>query len=163
MKKVCLSVIALAIVLTLIASASAAAALSGKAFTYAKGALTALADGDFDAVVTHLPFSGVSPSAGEWKSFAENAFGGLIGSAPQTTYAVAYWTGSVWKVAVPVSTPDDPAVETFVLTSEDGESFIGYARAPWSSVVSEYQSASHVAWNDEYSGSTSAVIEFDHD
>ena len=163
MKKICMSLMVLAIVCTLIASATAAAALSGKAFAYAKGALVALADGDFDKVVTHLPFSGVSPSAGEWKSFAENAFSRLIGSNPQTTYAVAYWTGNVWKIAVPVSTPDNPAVETFVLTSEDGERFMGYGCTTWSSVVSEYQNASHVTWNDEYSGSTSAIIESDHD
>ena len=163
MKKICMSMIVLAVVLALTASATAAPKLSGKAFTYAKGALVALADGDFDKVVTHLPFSGVSPSASEWKNFAKNAFDHLVGSSPQTTYAVAYWTGSVWKIAVPVSTPNNPAVETFVLTSEDGERFMGYGCTTWSSVVSEYQNASHVTWNDEYSGSTSAIIESDHD
>ena len=151
----------------LIAAAAPALAdvpsLNSKMFTYAKAALSCLASGDYDRVVTGLPFSGLSPSADEWRSFAEGAFSGLSGSTPQTKYAVAYWTGRVWRVAVPVSEPSTGSTETLVLTSEDGSSFTGYACASWDSVSGEYQSADYVAWEDEYSNSTSAIVENDQE
>ena len=136
-------------------------ALSGYMIDYAKAAITCLAIGDYDRVVTGLPFSGLSPSADEWRSFAQGAFSGLSGSSPQTKDAVAYWTGRLWRVAVPVSEPNSDSVETLVLSSEDGSTFTGYACASWGSVRGEYQSADYVSWNEEYSASTSAVVEFD--
>ena len=136
-------------------------ALDPQMFTYAKAALSCLATGDYDRVVTGLPFSGLSPSADEWRSFAQGAFTDLAGSTPQSKYAVAYWTGRIWRVAVPVSEPNALSVETLVLTSEDGSSFTGYACLTWESVSTEYQSADYVSWKDEYSASTSAIVEYD--
>ena len=57
----------------------------------------ALASGEYERLVTLLPFSGVAPSASEWQSFAGN-FSTLSGGV-QTRYAVAYWTGSDWCLA----------------------------------------------------------------
>ena len=149
----------------LIAAAAPALAdvpkLSSKMFAYAKAALSCLAAGDYERVVTGLPFSGMSPSAEEWRSFAQGAFTGLSGSSPQTKYAVAYWTGHAWRVCVPVSEPSSGSVETLVLSSEDGDSFTGYACASWDSVCAGYQSADYVSWEDEYSASTSAIVEND--
>ena len=149
----------------LIAAAAPALAdvpsLNSKMFDYAKAALKCLASGDYDRVVTGLPFSGLSPSADEWRSFAQGSFLTLSGAIPQTQYAVAYWTGWVWRVAVPVSEPNSGSVETLVLTSEDGSSFTGYGCLSWDSVCAEYQSSDYVLWNDEYSASTSAIVEND--
>ena len=136
-------------------------ALSENLFKYAKNALKCLASGDYQKVVTSLPFSDVSPSAKEWSSFAEGSFSGLTGSKPQTDYAVAYWTGKTWKVAVPLNAPVSAEIETFVLVSEDGSSFSGYGCSSWGSVQKEYQKSDYVSWNKEYNNSTSVVIEFD--
>lgn len=137
--------------------------LSSNMITYAKAALKCLAAGDYERVVTGLPFSGMSPSAEEWRSFAQGAFTGLAGSSPQTKYAVAFWTGRAWRVCVPVSEPNSGGVDTLVLSSEDGSSFTGYACASWDSVCGAYQSADYVIWEDEYSALTSAIVENDED
>ena len=155
----CILIVALACM-----SASALAevpSLSESMFKYAKGALSSLASGAYDKVVTSLPFSDVSPSADEWRSFAKGSFSSLSGSSPQTKYAVAYWTGRAWKIAVPVSEPSSGSVETLVLLSEDGSTFSGYGCSSWSSVCSEYQSSNYIVWNDEYNSSISAVVETD--
>lgn len=142
-------------------SALAVPSLSEGLFKYAKGALKCLAGGDYEKVVTSLPFSDVSPSAREWSGFAEGSFSSLAGTSPQTKYAVAYWAGSVWKVAVPIDEPSSAGVETLVLISEDGSTFCGYGCSSWGSVKKEYSKSDYVVWNDEYSGSTSVVVEFD--
>ena len=136
-------------------------ALNSKMTGYAKAALSCLAAGDYDRVVTGLPFSGVSPSADEWRSFAQGAFTDLSGTTPQTKYAVAFWYGRAWRVCVPVSEPSSGSVEALVLTSEDGSTFTGYACANWDSVRNAYQSADYVTWDEEYTASTSAVVEND--
>lgn len=138
-------------------------ALSEGLFKYAKSALTCLASGEYDKVVTTLPFSDISPSADEWRSLAEGSFSSLAGSAPQTKYAVAYWTGRIWNIAVPVAEPSSGGVETLVLTSEDGRTFTGYACSNWSRVESEYESSAYVSWNKEYNASTSVVVELDQE
>ena len=137
--------------------------LSGSLFQYAKSALTNLASGDYQKVVTSLPFSDVSPSADEWRNLAEGSFSSLSGSSPQTRYAVAYWIGNVWKVAVPVSEPSSGGVETLVLVSEDGKTFTGYGCSSWKKVTGEFQSSDYVSWNEEYNASTSVVVENDLD
>ena len=136
-------------------------ALNSNMIAYAKGALSCLAAGDYDRVVTGLPFSGMSPSADEWRSFARGAFTDLSGTTPQTQYAVAFWYGRAWRVCVPVSEPSSDSVEALVLTSEDGSTFTGYACVTWDSVRSAYQSADYVSWDKEYSTSTSAIVEND--
>lgn len=135
--------------------------LSEKTFKYAKSAIKSLAAGDYNAVVTSLPFSDISPSADEWRNFAEGSFSSLSGSNPQTKYAVAYWTGHAWKIAVPVSEPSGSGVETLVLISEDGRSFTGYGCSSWGSIEDELRSTNYVIWNDEYHGSTSVIVEPD--
>ena len=135
--------------------------LGPKMISYAKAALKCLAAGDYERVVTGLPFSGLSPSAEEWRSFAQGAFTGLSGSSPQTKYAVAFWTGRAWRVCVPVSEPNSGGVDTLVLSSEDGSTFTGYGCTSWDAVRAAYQSADYVAWDAEYSASTSAIVEND--
>lgn len=161
MKKLLCCALIAALTLTVAAPALAVPSLGSDMFKYAKAALVCLASGDYDKVVTGLPFSGLSPSADEWRSFAQGSFSGLTGSSPQTKYAVAYWTGNVWRVAVPVSEPSSGGVETLVLSSDDGSSFTGYGCASWGSVQSEYQSADYVSWSEEYSGANSATVEND--
>lgn len=155
--------VAIALVIALVALAAVAYAdmpkLSDNMIKYAKNALTALESGAYDKLVTSLPFSGISPSANEWEKFAKGSFTQL--SSVQTTYAVAYWTGNAWKIAVPLAEPSSDSVEVFVLSSEDGSSFSGYACTKWSSTYKECSGARYVVWDKEYSASTSAVIEAD--
>ena len=99
--------------------------------------------------MTLLPFSGDAPSASEWQNFAEGNFSTLGGDV-QTDYSVAYWTGSCWKLAVPVTVPDSGSVEALVLTSDDGSSFSGYRYSTWSDVQSGYEASSYVSWSREY-------------
>lgn len=162
MKKIiCCTLVA--ILLLTAAALAEVPSLSENMFNYAKGTLSCLASGAYDKIVTSVPFSGVSPSADEWAGFAQGGFTDLAGSTPQTKYAVAYWTGSSWKIAVPVSEPSSGSVETLVLISEDGQSVTGYGCSSWSQVSSEYESSSYVSWNAEYNASTSAVVEMDQE
>lgn len=150
--------------LLLICTGSALAqtpSLSSKLFKYAKRALEDLADGDYQAVVSTLPFSDVSPSADEWRRLAEGSFSTLSGASPQTRYAVAYRVGDFWKIAVPVSEPDSGSVETLVLVSEDGETFTGYGCSSWKKVSAELEASDYVTWNEEYTPMTSVVVEND--
>lgn len=157
-----ISCILIAAVLFCAAAQAEVPSLSDKLFKYAKSALACLASGEYDKVVTSLPFSDISPSADEWRSFARGSFSSLSGS-PQSKYAVAYWTGGAWKIAVPVAEPASGSVETLVLVSEDGRSFSGYGCTSWSKVKGEYQNSNYVSWNDEYNASTSVIIESDVD
>lgn len=153
MKRVlCIALALLAIGLTALADVPN---LSDSLFSSAKTAVAYLASGEFERLVTLLPFSSVAPSASEWESFAAN-FSDL--SNVQSDYAVAYWTGSYWVVAVPIQEPDSGNVEALVLGSEDGTSFIGYRYATWSQVESGYTSSERVLWNLEYVGSTPTVV-----
>lgn len=160
MKKLSCIILAILLFCVNIAALAEVPSLSEKMFYYAKGALSCLASGDYEKVVTTLPFSGVSPSAKEWSSLATGSFSTLSGSQPQSEYAVAYWNGNVWKIAVPVSEPSSSGVETLVLLSEDGKSFTGYGCASWGNVTKEYQSSEYVSWNSEYNASTSAIVEY---
>lgn len=157
-----LSLILIAAVLLCAAAQAEVPSLSEKLFKYTKTALSCLASGEYDKVVTNLPFSDISPSADEWRSFARGSFSSLS-AQPQSKYAVAYWTGRAWKIAVPVAEPASGNVETLVLISEDGSSFTGYGCTSWNKVKSEYQNSNYVFWNDEYNSSTSVVIESDVD
>ena len=159
MKKI-LILLLTAVMLLTVASAQVSAP-SERLFAYAKGALHLLAMGDYDQLVTALPFSDMSPGADEWQSFATGSFTTLADAVPQRQYAVAYWMGDCWKIAVPVAEPANDFVETLILISEDGRSFSGYGCALWSQIRAEYQAAEFVHWNEEYFGGTSAIIEFD--
>lgn len=156
------SLILIAAVLFCTAAQAEVPSLSEKLFKYAKTALACLASGEYDKVVTNLPFSDISPSADEWRSFAQGSFSALS-SKPQSKYAVAYWTGRAWKIAVPVAEPASENIETLVLVSEDGSSFSGYGCTDWGKIKGEYQNSSYVFWNDEYNASTSVIIEIDED
>ena len=143
---------ALCVVILLAANLSALAEVpqfSNSLFASGKDALVYLASGEYERLVTLLPFSGDAPSASEWQNFAEGNFSTLGGDV-QTDYSVAYWTGSCWKLAVPVTVPDSGSVEALVLTSDDGSSFSGYRYSTWSDVQSGYEASSYVSWSREY-------------
>lgn len=160
MKKILSFILIAAFLFCAVTAQAEVPSLSEKLFKYTKSALGALASGEYDKLVSSLPFSGLSPSADEWRNFAQGSFSSLSGK-PQSKYAVAYWTGHAWKIAVPVAEPSSDHVETFVLISEDGSSFSGYGCTGWGRVKSEYQNSSYVCWNEEYNASTSVVIESD--
>lgn len=154
MKKIfCLLLITILIVPA--ALADSAPKLDSNLFAYTKNALICLASGEYEKLVSSLPFSDVSPSASEWQSFAGN-FNELID--PQSEYSVAYWNGLCWNIAVPVKEPSDDSVEVFILTSFDGMSFSGYRYDVWASVNSEYARSEHISWNKEYSESAPMVF-----
>ncbi len=129
--------------------------LSSSLFSSAKQAVGYLASGEYERLVTLLPFSDVAPSADEWKSFAGNYsdFSNI-----QSDYAVAFYSGGIWVVAVPLQVPESGSVEVLALSSEDGSTFNGYRYATWSQVEKAYSQSSHVQWNDEYVGGTPTVV-----
>ncbi len=129
--------------------------LSGKLFSSAKQAVVYLASGEYERIVTLLPFSDVAPSASEWERFADN-YSNL--SDIQTEYAVAFWNGSLWVVAVPLQVPDNGSVEVLALSSEDGKSFSGYRYATWSKIEKAYSSSDRVQWDSEYVGDSVTVV-----
>ena len=73
MKKL-ISILLIMLILLSTAAYAKVPTLSEGLFKYAKNALKALAAGDYQKVVTSLPFSDVSPSVKEWSSFAEGSF-----------------------------------------------------------------------------------------
>lgn len=154
MKKI-LCLLLIACLLVPAAMADSAPKLDDKLFTYARGALVCLASGEYERLVSNLPFSDVSPSATEWQSFAGN-YRDL--TEPQSEYAVAYWTGSCWNIAVPVHEPASGDVEVLVLTSHDGVSFSGYGYDIWQAIETDYTASEHVSWNKEYAGNTPMVF-----
>ena len=145
--------VTIALVLMLLCVAITAQAevpqISDDLFSCAKKAVVYLSSGEYERLVTLLPFSGDAPSASEWQNFAEGNFSTLGGDV-QTDYSVAYWTGSCWKLAVPVTVPDSGSVEALVLTSDDGSFFSGYRYSTWSDVQSGYEASSYVSWSREY-------------
>lgn len=158
MKKILCFMLAAILLLGIGCAQAEVPSLSENLFKYAKGTLVCLSSGAYDKIVTSVPFSDVSPSADEWAAFARGSFDG---TNPQTKYAVAYWTGNFWKVAVPVSEPSSGDVDALVLVSADGSTITGYSCNNWKTISQEYQNSEYVRWNEEYDSSTSVIIEFD--
>lgn len=150
MKKKMSLLLALLLLFSTAAFAAEVPQISENLFVAAKQALTYLSSGEYERLVTLLPFSDVSPSAAEWRGFAEGNFTSFTGEMTQTDYAVAYWSGAAWKLAVPVSEPSEDSVETLVLTSTDGVSFSGYGFTTWAEAKGEFLFAPYVIWNKEY-------------
>ena len=103
--------------------------ISDDLFSAAKEALSLLSYGEYARVSEALPFSGGAPSAEEWQKFAES-FSTLSSGTVQREVSVAYWQGSCWYLAVPVSEPNRDCVEALMLRSDDGAAFSGYKYAP---------------------------------
>lgn len=131
--------------------------LSDSLFTSAKKAVKYLSANEFDLLETKLPFGSASPSADQWESFS-GQFSHL--DHVQTDYAVAFWAGSSWVIAVPVQIPDSGSVEVLAFSSKDGAVFDDYRRAKWSQVEKAVNDSGRVIWNKEYVGD-SATIEAD--
>lgn len=129
--------------------------LSDDLFAGAKQAVVYLASGEYERVVTVLPFSDVAPSAQEWESFSAN-YSNL--EDIQSDYAVGFWTGTMWVIAVPMQVPETGDVEVLALSSEDGVSFNGYRYATWAQIESAYARSDRVLWNVEYVGGTPTLI-----
>lgn len=113
-------------------------------FLSASEALYDLSVGDYDGVVTCLPFSDLPPDIDEWRSFSRESLRTLKDSRVQTDFQVAYWYASHWRVAVPLHSPAEDDTEVFVLISEDGEVFSGYACARWGDIQKDIGFSDHV-------------------
>ena len=137
------------------ALAGGAPQLSGSLFSAAKQAVGYLASGEYERLVNLIPCSGVAPGASEWERFARS-YRNLSGA--QHEYAVAYWKGGSWRIAVPIQEPSSDDVEVLMLLSEDGETCSGYKYATWGQVEGEYASSDHVTWNREYVGADAHVV-----
>lgn len=134
------------LMLVAISHALAAPQLSDSLFSAAKQAAQCLVTGDYDAL-TRMPFSGAAPDAGEWAAFAASF---STRDYAQQEYAVGYWSGDSWNIAVPLRAPERADVEVLLLTSEDGFSFSGYRYSNWGQVEQAYAGSDHVVWNGEY-------------
>ena len=153
MKKTLCAILALLMIGT--AALAGAPKLSAGLFDCAKQALVALASGDYDDLSDRLPFSGVAPDAAQWQRLAEG-YADL--SSVQTDYAVGFWTGNIWVIAVPVQPPADASVEVLAFSSEDGATFNACRYATWDQVESAYSNSSRVIWNQEYVGGSATVM-----
>lgn len=151
-KLLCIVMVCLLVGTTALAGAPK---LSDGLFGSAKKAVGYLASGEYERLVTLLPFSDVAPSASEWERFADNYSN--LGHI-QSDYAVAFWNGSIWVVAVPLQVPDSGSVEVLALSSEDGDSFNGYRYATWSQIEKACSDSDRVVWNREYVGESAMVV-----
>ena len=134
-RKLC---VALALALCM-GSALAAPELSGKLMKAAKSAAGYLAAGEYERLVTLLPFSDIAPGASEWERFARNYD---LDGAPKHPKAVAYVKGGAWVIAVGMQDGYDP--EALMLISEDGSTLTGYRYAEWSQVEQECEASGEV-------------------
>ncbi len=156
-KRVVLLLAALALSLSLCACAAAETGVPSvdeKMFTDAKQTLVYFDAGDYDSAAALLSFA----DAEELRKFAEGNFTS-IGSGVQSTVSVAYWTGGVWELAVPVAEPSDEAIEALILVTADGTSFSGYSYATWGDVEAEYGACDYVVWNEEYVPNAPHIVE----
>ena len=153
-------IVSLALLAALLLSAALAEgvpSISGELFSAAKEALSLLSYGEYARVSEALPFSGGAPSAEEWRQFA-GSFSTLDSGTVQRDVSVAYWQGSCWYLAVPVTEPKRDSVEALVLRSDDGASFSGYKYATLGDVKAGYQASDYVTWNEEYVAGTPVII-----
>ena len=145
----------LALLLTGAVALAGAPKLSPSLFDSAKQALVCLADGDYEALADDLPFADSSPDISEWKRLADE-YADL--NTVQSDYAVAFWTGKIWVVAVPVRAPSDGSVEALAFSSKDGARFDACRYATWSQVEKACGESSRVVWDQEYVGGSAMVV-----
>lgn len=157
MKKLVSVLLLLAVFCSVCAYADGAPSISSDLFSDAKEALSLLSYGEFESVSDLLSFSGSAPSASEWEKFADN-FSTLNSGTVQREVSVAFYSGSSWFIAVPVSEPKSNSVECLVLSSSDGDTFSGYKYTTWGSVQKGYESSENVKWNKEYVAGTPVII-----
>ena len=157
MKRILSVALLMALLLSACAFAEGVPSISDELFSAAKEALSLLSYGEYARVSEVLPFSGGAPSAEEWQMFADS-FSTLDSGTVQREVSVAYWQGSCWYLAVPVTEPNRDGVEALVLRSDDGAAFSGYKYATWGDVKSGYQASDYVVWNEEYVAGTPVII-----
>ena len=157
MKRILSVALLMAQLLSACAFAEGVPSISDELFSAAKEALSLLSYGEYARVSEVLPFSGGAPSAEEWQQFA-GSFSTLDSGTVQREVSVAYWQGSCWYLAVPVTEPNRDGVEALVLRSDDGAAFSGYKYATWGDVKSGYQASDYVVWNEEYVAGTPVII-----
>jgi hypothetical protein len=153
MKKTLCAILALVLVGT--AALAGAPKLAPGLFDSAKLALAGLAAGEYEALSQRLPFSADAPDAAWWQRLAEG-YADL--SEVQDEYAVAFWTGKIWVLAVPVQPPSNGAVEVLAFSSEDGASFNACRYATWDQVEDACADSSRVIWGKEYVGGSATVV-----
>lgn len=156
-KRVALLLAALVLSLSLCACAAAedgVPSINEKLFKDAKQTLVYFDAGDYDSAAALVGFA----DAEELRKFAEGNFT-TIGNGVQSQVSVAYWTGSAWDLAVPVSEPSEDDVEALVLITSDGKSFSGYSYATWGDVETQYQACDYVVWNEEYLPNAPHIVE----
>ena len=157
MKRILSVALLMALLLSACAFAEGVPSISDELFSAAKEALSLLSYGEYARVSEVLPFSGGAPSAEEWQQFA-GSFSTLDSGTVQREVSVAYWQGSCWYLAVPVTEPNRDGVEALVLRSDDGAAFSGYKYATGGDVKSGYQASDYVVWNEEYVAGTPVII-----
>ena len=138
-RKLCIALAMLTLMCSVVGLA--APELSETLLKTAKAGAGYLASGEYERLVTLLPFSGVSPGAAEWERFARN-YDMLTRVTPDG--AVAFWKGEGWIIAVPMSDKIGEDTEAMVLLSEDGKTFTGYRYATWPQVEKEYARCENV-------------------
>lgn len=155
MKKLMAAMLALVLLAAGALAENAVPALNGQLFEDAKDALVMFENGDYASAAELLGFA----DAAELEKFITGNYK-TFGNGVQTSVSVAWYSGSSWRLAVPLYEPASPDVETLVLTtiSTDASAFYGYVYAPWSDVESALAECDYVIWNEEYTNSDSVRI-----
>lgn len=149
MKKFCVLLLALALLVSCVLSASAQE-LSDTMFENAKEAVSLISYGEFGKAIKKLNSSAFSMDESDLKSYIKANCRSIFDRSVQRDVAVAWYDGSVWALAVPFEAPDDDAVGALVFYSSDGAAFDDMAYMNWGDVVSAYTSGSDVHWNVAY-------------
>lgn len=153
MKKIIATLLAALFMLTG-ALASEVTEIGAQQFIDAKQTLALFAAGDYETAAAILGFA----DAPELERFAAGNFA-TLNMGVQTRVSVAYYTGKTWKLAVPLQEPASSDIETMILISSDGISFIGYQYAQWGEVEAEFRYCDYVIWNEEYVSATPYILE----
>ena len=131
-------------------SAFASGDFSETLFDDAKQALSLISYGEYKKALKRLDFSGKTVTAEDLQTFTEDHLSSIFTVAVQTDVAVAYYTGSAWRLAIPLEEPSYDTVPVFVLRSKNGKSFDGYKAMLWYEVLDEVDQAESVTWNESY-------------
>ena len=157
MKRKTAWVLAVCIALGLLYAAGAGASpeLNEKLFSKAKQAVSLMSYGEYDEAIQKL---NLDVNADELERFVCEELSDVFSATIQQEVGVAYWDGSLWTIAIPIKEPTDGTVQTFYITSEDGQSPSGYGAKSWSDVEDALLECEEIVWKNEYNPGVPVLV-----
>ena len=116
-------------------------------FEAAKQSVSLLAEGKFDgaAALLKLPLS-----VAELKAYVDSNLPQIYTADVQTDISVAWLSGGIWYIAVPIEIPNDSTVPAVVYTLTGTAGFAGIEVAVWRDAEQRSRQGECVKWNVEY-------------